>query len=68
MHLPLSDRFVPLNNELARGYDMLAPVCVYKKEELFNQLLAGLPITNSQKVAIFVKIIAGFFHKRLLYL
>lgn len=43
--LPLENRFVPLNNPVAKNNQMLAPVCVYTPDEIFERLLGGLPIT-----------------------
>jgi hypothetical protein len=45
MDLPLENRFVPLNNIVARKNQMLAPVCIYKYDEIIKDLLGGLPIT-----------------------
>lgn len=45
MHLPLEDRYVPLNSDIARNNQMLAPVCVYTEVELLDKLLGDLPIT-----------------------
>ncbi len=43
--LPLENRFVSLNNEVARKNQMLAPVCLYKYDEITKDLLSGFPIT-----------------------
>lgn len=48
MDLALESRFVPLDNSIAKGNQMLAPVCVYTRDEIFENLLGGLPITITE--------------------
>lgn len=38
LDIPLESR-LPLDNPISRGNQMLAPVCVYKREEIFENLL-----------------------------
>ena len=45
MDLPLENRFVPLDNEVAQKNQMLAPVCIYKYDEIIKDLLGGIPIS-----------------------
>ena len=45
IELPLEDRYVPLNNEIARMNQMFAPVCLYTQKEIVEDLLGDLPIT-----------------------
>jgi hypothetical protein len=44
IELPLENRYLPLPHNTAKQNEMLAPVCVYKQEELYQNLLDGLPI------------------------
>lgn len=50
IHLPLEERFVTLENPVARGNDMLAPACVYQYHEIFENLLGDLPITIIEEI------------------
>ncbi|MDP3705194.1 MAG: hypothetical protein Q8R24_04715 [Legionellaceae bacterium] len=44
-HLPLVGRYVPLNNTYAERDEMLAPVCLYTRDEILHELLGELPIS-----------------------
>lgn len=44
-HLPLEKRYAQLDNLIARGNEMLAPVCLYSRDEIFQNLLEGCPIS-----------------------
>lgn len=45
IHLPLGNRYVPLDNAVAKQNEMLASVCVYRRDEIYENLLGNLAIT-----------------------
>jgi hypothetical protein len=49
-HLPLETRYAPLDNAVARGNEMLAPVCLYTRDEIIGNLLDKLPISIIEEI------------------
>lgn len=45
VYLPLAERYVALDNAYAKRAQMLAPVCLYTREEILHDLLGDLPIS-----------------------
>ena len=52
IHLPLAERYVPLNNPYAERDEMLAPVCLYTRDELLDDLLGELPISIVEIITV----------------